>query len=198
MSNVIPWKSWNKHLSKFKDKKIKVLEIGIYTGRSAEIFFKYILTHPKSEYYGIDTFKGSSEYSSDIDFKEIEKKFKKRIKPYKDRVNVIKAKSEIGLVKLLSKKSPPKFDIIFIDGSHEARDVLSDAVLSWKLLKTNGIMIFDDYQWNKLSPSYFTPRPAIDSFVFSYKPEIKILENRSWQFFIQKIKQTEKPQKIKN
>jgi hypothetical protein len=33
------------------------------------------------------------------------------------------------------------------DGSHRARDVLEDAVLSWPLLKVGGIMLFDDYLW---------------------------------------------------
>jgi len=39
------------------------------------------------------------------------------------------------------------FDYISIDGSHEAADVLSDAVLSWPLLKTGGLICFDDYEW---------------------------------------------------
>ena len=37
-----------------------------------------------------------------------------------------------------------KYDIIYIDGSHEARDVLEDAVLAYRLLKIGGLLIFDD------------------------------------------------------
>ena len=37
------------------------------------------------------------------------------------------------------------FDLIYIDASHYAPDVLSDAVLAFKLLKPGGILIFDDY-----------------------------------------------------
>ena len=33
--------------------------------------------------------------------------------------------------------------VIYIDGSHLAQDVLTDAVMAWKLLKTTGIMILD-------------------------------------------------------
>ena len=33
--------------------------------------------------------------------------------------------------------------IVYIDGSHEAPDVLTDAVMAWKLLVEGGIMILD-------------------------------------------------------
>ena len=40
-----------------------------------------------------------------------------------------------------------KFDVVFVDGSHFSDDVIVDSALSWRLLKPNGIMIFDDYLW---------------------------------------------------
>ena len=36
------------------------------------------------------------------------------------------------------------FDIIYIDGSHNGEDILSDAIESYKLLNIGGIIIFDD------------------------------------------------------
>lgn len=33
--------------------------------------------------------------------------------------------------------------VIYIDGSHHPQDVLTDAVMAWKLLKTEGILILD-------------------------------------------------------
>jgi predicted O-methyltransferase YrrM len=50
------------------------------------------------------------------------------------------------------------FDLIYIDGSHAALDVMTDAVLCWRLLAPGGLMIFDDYR-------DFESRPAIDAFV---------------------------------
>ena len=41
-------------------------------------------------------------------------------------------------------KTGKKFDAIFIDGSHEFRDVIIDIFCSIKLLKKGGIMILDD------------------------------------------------------
>ena len=40
------------------------------------------------------------------------------------------------------------FDLIYIDGSHTAADVLTDAVLAFQLLRVGGVMIFDDYLWS--------------------------------------------------
>ena len=51
--------------------------------------------------------------------------------------------SENKLIELINKGVLA--DLIYIDGSHLAKDVLSDAILSWKLLKPSGVMIFDDY-----------------------------------------------------
>jgi hypothetical protein len=40
------------------------------------------------------------------------------------------------------------FDIIYIDGNHEAPYVLEDAILSFKKLKVGGHLIFDDFTWD--------------------------------------------------
>ena len=39
------------------------------------------------------------------------------------------------------------FDFIYIDGSHIAKDVLTDACMAWPLLMPKGLMVFDDYMW---------------------------------------------------
>jgi len=66
------------------------------------------------------------------------------------------------------------FDFIYIDGDHSTKAVLEDFTLSFPLLKPNGIMVFDDYNWtprhlrgkldkiqkNQLKQA--TPKPAID------------------------------------
>jgi hypothetical protein len=50
-----------------------------------------------------------------------------------------------------------------------------DAVLCWDLLKVDGIMIFDDYQW-KLDeyPPSRRPKIAIDSFLTVFGPYIEV------------------------
>jgi hypothetical protein len=57
------------------------------------------------------------------------------------------------------------FDLVYVDGSHRAADVLADAVLSWPLLKNGGIMLFDDYLWQQDPRPEHCPRLGIDSFL---------------------------------
>jgi hypothetical protein len=94
------------------------------------------------------------------------------------------------------------FDIIYIDGSHIASDVLEDVVLSWRLLKTGGIIIFDDYhlvylnsfacayQAGVMSGAYFNPsfnpKVGIDAFLSAFEPKIKIL-HKEYQVIVEKI-----------
>lgn len=76
------------------------------------------------------------------------------------------------------------FDIIYIDGNHEPEYVLEDAVLSFRKLKINGIMIFDDYGWG--GPDL--TQKGIDGFLNGYHKRIQILGLKNSQVFIQKIK----------
>ena len=58
------------------------------------------------------------------------------------KFNKIKNDSVVALRELLKKRI--YFDFIYIDGSHNGEDILSDAIESYKLLNMGGIMIFDD------------------------------------------------------
>jgi predicted O-methyltransferase YrrM len=78
------------------------------------------------------------------------------------------------------------FDVIYIDGSHYAADVLSDAVLSFPLLKSGGIMIFDDYQWRPYSEEWKMPRAAINGFCASYENKTEII-HVGYQLILKKL-----------
>jgi predicted O-methyltransferase YrrM len=60
--------------------------------------------------------------------------------------------SSVVLPELISKGE--RFDLIYIDGSHAAADVMTDAVLSYLLLNVGGVILFDDYVWK---PDELTP-----------------------------------------
>ena len=74
------------------------------------------------------------------------------------------------------------FDIIYIDGNHEPEYVLEDAVLSFRKLKINGIIIFDDYGWG--GPDL--TKKGIDGFLSGYHKRITYLGLRDSQVFIKK------------
>jgi predicted O-methyltransferase YrrM len=64
-----------------------------------------------------------------------------------------------------------KYDFIYIDGSHWAKDALVDAVLSWEILKVGGIMVFDDVWWkapNGSDQPHIAPHVTVKAFLDIY------------------------------
>lgn len=176
------WKHWDTYLSKYVNKKVNILEIGCYQGEATSWFLNNLCKNVNSRVYAVDTWGGSAEYLNinllhfaNINFSQIEKDFDKKILETRREKQVIKMKmtSYEALLQLNDKKI--KFDIIFIDASHEAKDVLTDAVLSWEILKNHGTLIFDDYEWGILNKTYYRPKIAIDSFINIFINNIEIL-----------------------
>jgi hypothetical protein len=58
----------------------------------------------------------------------------------------------------------PLYDFIYIDASHTAPDVLTDACMAWPLLKKDGVMVFDDYLWGEPRDILHRPKLAVDAF----------------------------------
>jgi predicted O-methyltransferase YrrM len=169
---------WEKVLKSFKGKpNIHYLEIGVFEGKSAFWMLENILTHSTSRLTCIDIFP-----------KQIEERFYANLKKsgFKDKVTVIKGMSQ----KALKRLSENSFDIIYIDGGHTADNVLSDAVLSWPLLKEEGIMIFDDYLLNPKGDSpHMKPKIAVDAFITVYINHIEII-HRAYQVVLKKRKKS--------
>ena len=167
---------WNKLLGPFKGKPdVHYLEIGVNQGRSAMWVLEHILTHPTARLTGIDIFPEGT------DFKD---KYLSNLKlsGAEHKATTIEGFSQIELRKLPLNT----FDIIYIDGDHTARGVLADAVLSFQLLKADGILIFDDYRWfEERLPEELRPRIAIDSFITSYRNVLAVV-HRGYQVFIKK------------
>jgi predicted O-methyltransferase YrrM len=100
-------------------------------------------------------------------------------------VQPIKSTSVDALGNLISYKK--QFDFIYIDGSHLAKDVLTDACMAWPLLKPKGFMVFDDYSWK---PPGFTllqrPKVAVDAFINMFEDELQIAHS-GYQLIVRKI-----------
>ena len=60
--------------------------------------------------------------------------------------NPEKVIKKVGLSSEIMRLLPMNsYDLIYVDGSHEAEDVLVDAVRAWGILKVGGRVIFEDY-----------------------------------------------------
>ena len=67
--------------------------------------------------------------------------------------------------------------MIYLDGSHEAPNVLFDGMLSWGLLKPGGVLIFDDYLWVPQLLAGHRPQLAIDLFLRYHSGQYDLLHH---------------------
>ena len=77
------------------------------------------------------------------------------------------------------------FDFVYIDGCHLASCVLTDAVLSWDLLRPGGVMVFDDYRLKPNAPAYERPGQAIDAFLEAFADRVA-LRHKGFQVVVVK------------
>jgi predicted O-methyltransferase YrrM len=185
---------WKELLAQVKPSKI--LEIGSFEGRSTCYLIETSGAVKDLEVHCVDTWEGGVEHG-EIDMPAVERRFSKNtslaIEFAAHRVNLIvhKKPSHLALTGLLSSGHASSFDLIYVDGSHQAPDVLSDAVLSFHLLRTEGLLIFDDYLLTQAPPGkedpFNMPKPAIDGFVNIYQRKLRILSAHLYQIYTQKI-----------
>lgn len=166
------WPQLKPHLPDNK----RFLEIGSYEGRSTVWTIEHLMADG-GKIYCIDTWEGGEEHDT---MQGVEDTFDHNTfvvsQQFPDRYMIKKKRnSATALSTLLSQSMAEAFDFIYIDGSHIARDVLTDACLSWPLLKKGGVMVFDDYLWGAPRDALHRPKLAIDAFTNIFSEEAQIL-----------------------
>ncbi|MDP2009232.1 MAG: class I SAM-dependent methyltransferase [Phenylobacterium sp.] len=197
--NVIPYEfsrdwfsgnlpTWRQIVDKNKPRKI--LEIGSFEGRSTVWMMEYcsIAVGGDIEIWCADTWGGGIEHQKggriETDMSDVERRFDRNIEiargvaPHKVDIHKLKTFSNLAMAKLIADGKTEYFDLVYIDGSHQAPDVLMDAVMAFQVLKVGGIMIFDDYLWSMDAPGtqdvLKMPKPAIDAFMNIFQRKMNI------------------------
>ncbi|MSR67345.1 class I SAM-dependent methyltransferase [Candidatus Peribacteria bacterium] len=186
---------WEEVLSPLKGKPdLSFLEIGSYEGRSACWLLENILTHETSRLTCIDIFhlsEESIETSTRLNLamptgEEIERRFDANIRAIGAENKVTKLK---GASRELLRKLPlESVDCAYVDGSHTSASALIDGILCLDLLKTNGLLIFDDYRWNCFPEEPLkNPGAGIDAFLTFFKDECETV-HKDYQVIVRKTK----------
>ena len=166
--------SWSKALAGLADKpNLRYLEVGVYEGRSFLWAFENILTHPSSTGVAVDLF----------DVEGLRNRFLKNVERagISDRVETHAGYSN----EVLRRFQNQTFDIIYIDASHTAPNVMRDAILAWDLLKNGGVLIFDDYLHTRSFPTELKPEVSIDAFITAFRDELRVV-HRGWQVIVER------------
>lgn len=163
---------WTDLFSKFTPKV--ALEIGSYAGRSAAWLLDNI---PDLDLTCVDTWDGVGNDGA-LNAAAAEAVFDSAVG---NRVKKIKGASG-EVVRTLT----GPYDLVYIDGNHTAAAVLEDMVLAFRLLRTGGVMICDDYTggWGRNLLDF--PKLAIDSFVNCYWDKLDFLLYPAHQIYIVK------------
>jgi len=174
---------WDLMLSALKPQRI--LEIGAFEGRATcYLIDKFNDCESGLEIHCVDTWEGGVEHDKGT-MGEVEARFDANIELALSRVakpvRVIKHKrlSSHALVELINSGHRDRFDLIYIDGSHQAPDVLTDAVMAFQLLRVGGYLVFDDYLWSMEQPGsqdlLNMPKPAIDAFLNIFQRKMVVV-----------------------
>lgn len=189
--------NWDQLLPQLKPQKI--LEIGSYEGASTCYCIKTLSPLvEKLEIYCIDSWEGGIEHQkAGVNMSSVEQRFKVNaaiaVKNAACPVKLVcyKEKSITALSKLIAQGMSRYFDFIYVDGSHEATDVLADAVLAFELLRKGGIIAFDDYLWGGPTPEQrdllSSPKVAIDAFTNIFFKKVAIARAPLYQIYATKI-----------
>ncbi|WP_448573268.1 class I SAM-dependent methyltransferase [Trichothermofontia sp.] len=192
--------NWDQLLPQLQPKRI--LEIGSYEGASTCYLIRTLSSMVDSlEIYCIDTWEGGIEHHRggivEADMPSVERRFKANteieIQGSSCPVNLVcyKEKSITALSKLIAQGMSGYFDFIYIDGSHQTPDVLSDAVLAFQLARKGGLIAFDDYLWSEHSVEardiLRCPKSAIDAFVNIFFRKVTIISAPLYQLYVSKV-----------
>lgn len=179
-------KNWMVWLNKYIGKdNLKFLEIGCFEGRATVWLMEHILTGSNNSMTVIDTFEGSVEHKDRaLDVSKMMENFKENVKPFEEKIEIDihqgMSQDELTIFEECT------FNFIYVDGSHRAPDVLTDAVMAFRTLRGGGLMIFDDYGWAKYKDERMNPKIAIDAFLEVFKNEY-ILIDKARQVVIEKL-----------
>ncbi len=179
----------------------RVLEIGSYEGASACYLIERLAGEGALEIHCVDTWEGGVEHQSgggaEANMQSVESRFLQNTSRAiemaggKVDLHIHKGYSDLRLAQLLSEGKQGYFDFVYVDGSHQAPDVLCDAVLGFRLLKPGGVMVFDDYLWHEDLEGgrdpLRCPKPAIDAFVNLYFRKINVIPLPLYQLYVQKV-----------
>ena len=170
---------------------IRLLEIGTFVGTSLIEMLKIL---PEATGVAIDRW---TDYDEDgitcLGTQEqtgIEQVFHENMRKagMSSRVIALKGDSVDRLLDLIVEKA--LFDIIYVDGSHKCIDCYTDMALSWRLLKSGGTMIVDDYMYRHdrvasgLVLEY--PMKGVDHFLSKYEGAYRVLD-KGYRICLEKL-----------
>lgn len=162
---------WARYMARFRQRQVQVLEVGSYEGRSAVFLLNYL---PQAKLTCIDLFPQPLNTRFDRNTAEFGP----------ERLTKITGSAIAILDQLAGEKR--RFHLIYLDAGKRRDHVLAMSLIAWPLLRANGVLIWDDYDWGPSKPPEERPHDAIDYFLSLHKDQLEILWQKG-QVFVKKL-----------
>ena len=160
-------------------KPSSILEIGCFEGRATCWMLEHMLSDTGAitciDPFGIKAMSAFAPYEINPDPENLSI-FTSNIAEVKlpgQTVNTVINLSVPALAQLIVDKQ--QYDFIYVDGSHAADAVLTDACMAFALLKPGGVMLFDDYLWDHHTDHFDRPKMSVDSFANLFINRIEVV-----------------------
>lgn len=194
--------TWSKILPELRPRRI--LEIGSYEGAATCFAISTLAPLVEDlEIHCVDTWLGSVEnqpgglYAADMVAvaSRFQHNTQQAIAKATCPVRLVchQKESRLALAELIAAGRSGWFDFVYVDGSHQAADVLVDAVMSHQLVRVGGMIAFDDYLWseheselNRREP-LCCPKLAIDAFTNIFFRKVQIISAPLCQIYVVKV-----------
>ena len=175
------------HLKGMND--LRFLEIGSWEGESSCWYLDNILTGDNCSITCVDSWEGGEEHTNIME--TIESNFLSNIESRRTNVEILKGYSKEMLLSIQDRKG--YYDFVYVDGGHTLKDVITDLILSFDLVKPGGIIGMDDFMWGSPQykvgdpkPDHMRPEHAIRTFVTAFTDEIEVIA-QGGQVWVKKL-----------
>lgn len=142
------------NLLKLSENKSKICEIGVNAGHSLLLM---VSTNPSAEYLIFDL--GAHAYTRPC-VEYIRKAYPST------KITEVYGDTNITLRSYIKSNELNAFDMIHIDGGHETHTVVNDFIYTQQMLKEDGVVVFDDYNYGNIKNviDYYVNRQVITQY----------------------------------
>ena len=143
-----------RNLLKLSENKSKICEIGVNAGHS---FLLMVSSNPDAEYLLFDL--GSHRYTRPC------VEYIRNAYP-STKITEVYGDTNITLRSYVKSNELNAFDMIHIDGGHETHTVVNDFIYTQQMLKKDGVVVFDDYNFGNIKNviDYYVNRQVITQY----------------------------------
>lgn len=186
--NMIAKDNFEKFLTPLAGKEwLRFLQLGVFTGDASVWMCNNILTGEHSWLDDVDTWRGAPNepIQTQMDFDDVYATYLAKTEGMPITRNRMTT-TEYLLDHDIALMRASAFDFIYVDAHHTSASAFLDCELSWPLLKRDGILAIDDYEW--LHPDgveIHAPKLGIHMFLDRHEREFDTLAVNQ-QYWIRK------------